>query len=67
MLQEAFLAVDTDLMQQLRSVRLDDRDGHTRLVMALQISEAVRKHLWLLMQDGAAARETIQLRGKRLD
>jgi hypothetical protein len=51
----------------MRLVKLDDREGHTRLVMALQISHAVRRQLWLLIQDGAAAVQEIQLRGKRID
>lgn len=59
--------MESDLIQQMRQVKLDDKEGHTRLVMALQISNAVKRHLWLMIQDGAAAVQEIQLRGKRID
>lgn len=66
-LLESFEAVERDLYNQMRHVKLDDKDGHTRLVMALQINDAVRKQLWLMIQDGAAANQEIRLRGKRID
>jgi ABC-type thiamine transport system ATPase subunit len=66
-LQEAFQSLDTDLMNQLQHVKLDDKDGHTRLVMALQINNAVRRQLWQLIQDGAIATESLKLRGRRID
>lgn len=59
--------MESDLLNQMRQVKLDDKDGHTRLVMALQINHAVKRHLWLMIQDGAAAVQEIQLRGKRID
>lgn len=59
--------MEADLLNQLRNVKLDDKDGHTRLVMALQISNAVRKHLVLLIQDGDLAAHELSLRGKRID
>lgn len=67
MLQEAFRAVESDLVHQMRSVKLDDKDGHTRLVMALQISNSILRHLWLMIQDGEIAVQEINLRGKRID
>jgi hypothetical protein len=48
-------------------VKLDDRDGHMRLVMALQMTKAVERQLWLLVQDGHEAVQQINLRGKRID
>jgi hypothetical protein len=51
----------------MRQVRLDDKEGHTRLVMALQISHAVTRHLWHLIQDGAVAADQINVRGRRID
>lgn len=59
--------MEADLLNQLRQVKLDDNDGHTRLVMALQINMAVQKQLWLLIQDGAVAVDDIRLRGRRID
>lgn len=65
LLQEAFSAVEADLLQQMRAVRLDDKDGHTRLVMALQMSNAINRHLWLVIQDGQATQ--LNVRGSRID
>lgn len=67
LLREAFEAVEVDLIGQMRRAKLDDTGGHTRLVMALQIANAVRGHLWQLMHDGVTASEEIRLRGKRID
>ncbi len=60
-------ALEADLVAQMKAVRLDDEKSHTRLVLALQISSAVTRHLWNAVQDGVEAQERIQLRGKRLD
>jgi hypothetical protein len=65
LLQEAFGAVEADLVRQLKACRLDDKDGHTRLVMALQMSQAVNRHLWLVIQDGRAAQ--LNVKGSRID
>jgi hypothetical protein len=51
----------------MKSVRLDDKEGHTRLILALQMSSAVTRHLWHVMQDGSQARTQLQLRGSRID
>jgi hypothetical protein len=47
----------------MKVARLDDKDGHTRLIMALQMSQAVNRHLWLVIQGGQAT----QLNIRRLD
>lgn len=65
-LQEAFGAVEADLLRQMKAVRLDDKEGHTRLVMALQMAQAVNRHLWLLIQDGQVAQQ-LNVRGSRID
>jgi len=46
---------------------LDDQNAHTRLVMALQISGAVSRNLWHMINAGANAVEEIKWRGKRID
>jgi hypothetical protein len=67
LLQEAFSAIQDDLISQLRQVKLSDVEGQQRLVMALQMFNSVQKHFWLVIQDGYEANQQIQLRGKRLD
>lgn len=59
--------MELDLLNQMRRVSLADSEAHTRLVMGLQTNDAVRKHLWLLIQDGHAATDEINLRGTRID
>jgi len=51
----------------MKAVRLDDEKAHTRLVLALQVSSAITRHLWNTVQDGNNASERINLRGTRLD
>lgn len=65
LLQEAFTSAQNDLINQMKSCRLDDKDGHTRLVMALQMSQSVNRYLWLVIQDGQAAQ--LNVRGSRID
>lgn len=65
LLQEAFTSAQNDLVNQMKSCRLDDKEGHTRLVMALQISQSVNRYLWLVIQDGQAAQ--LNVRGSRID
>ena len=67
LLAESFQAVETDIIEQIRIVKLDDRESHVRLVTALQISTAMRRKLWHMVQDGAAAVEHLDLRGRRID
>lgn len=67
LLREAIAAIEADILQQMRMVKLDDADAHTRLVLALQTAGAVNRRLWHLIQDGNAALEQINLRGKRID
>jgi hypothetical protein len=61
------MALDRDLLNQLRQVSLADKDAHTRLVMGLQTNAAVQRHLWMMIQDGVNAEQQIQLRGRRID
>lgn len=67
LLNDAFVSLETDLLAQMRVVKLDDVHAHTRLVLALQVSRAVSRQLWNLIQDGERAGMEIQLRGRRLD
>ena len=67
LLQEAFFALQSDLLAQMAQVKLDDGPGHTRLVLALQMSKAVERQLWMLIQDGQSAMESIKMRGSRID
>lgn len=60
-------SLQEDLMAQMRQVSLSDREAHTRLVLALQVSQAISKHLWLLIQTGKEAEQSIKLRGSRID
>jgi len=59
--------MELDLLNQMRRVSLADSDAHTRLVMGLQTNDAIRQHLWLMIQDGHVATQEIDLRGKRID
>lgn len=67
LIREAFYALEVDLLTQMRAVPLSDRDGHQRLVLALQMQTAFARHFWKLIQDGHAAGQQIQLRGRRID
>lgn len=67
LIQEAAGAAEADIVAQMKTCKLDDKDAHTRLVMALQVSGVVQRYLWKVMQDGVTASEQIQLRGRRLD
>lgn len=65
--REALVALRNDLLSQINSASLTDMSGHTRLVMAMQMANAVERYLTNVVQDGAAAVEALQLRGKRID
>ena len=67
LLADSLLAIDSDLIQQMREAKLDNPEVHTRLITALQISAAMRKHLWRLLQEGHAAQQRIEMRGRRID
>jgi hypothetical protein len=54
-------------LAQIRSVKLSDGEGQQRLVMALQMAQAVNRQLWHLIQDGHEATESIRVRGSRID
>lgn len=64
---EAMNSLNHDLQQQLRSVALHDKDGHTRLVLAVQMHGAIERFLRNVILDGEAAVQAINLRGKRID
>jgi hypothetical protein len=55
------------VIAQIRAVRLDDQDSHTRLVLALQMSGAVPRYLWNAINDGTRASEQLKVRGSRID
>lgn len=59
--------MDLDLLNQLRNVPLSDKDAHTRLVMAMQVNSAIKRQLWMMVQDGVSAVNEINLRGRRID
>lgn len=65
LLQEAFSSAQSDLINQMKACRLDDKEGHTRLVMALQMTNTINRYLWLVIQDGQAAQ--LNVRGSRID
>lgn len=67
LLNEAIISIENDLLAQMRAVKLDDVNAHTRLILALQTSQAVSRHLWHRIQDGHAAMGEINLRGRRID
>lgn len=67
LLLEAFNSIEGELLRQMYGVRLDDNDGHTRLVLALQTGRAVSRYLWSAVQDGVTASHDLQLRGRRID
>lgn len=67
LLAESVFAIDSDLIQQMREAKLDNPELHTRLITALQITAAMRKHLWHLLQNGHAAQQRLEMRGKRID
>jgi hypothetical protein len=66
-LQEALQALDDDLIGQMQRASLADTEAHTRLVMGLQTNNAIRRQIWLMVQDGVSAVEEIRLRGRRID
>lgn len=67
LLRESIGSIEASLLKQMHQVKLDDVAGHTRLILALQVSQAVNRHLWHVMQDGQAAVQEINLRGRRID
>jgi hypothetical protein len=67
LLREAIAAEEANVVDQMKRCNVSDKEMHTRLVMALQISGAVQRHLWARIQDGNHAVEDINLRGSRID
>lgn len=66
-LREAVWKEREHIIDQMLKVSLADKDSHTRLIMALQMSQAVNRNLWIVIQDGHQAAQNIQLRGSRID
>lgn len=67
LLRESFYALQSDILNQMRQVSLADKEGHTRLVLAMQTATAVERQLWMLIQDGHAAVGELNMRGSRID
>jgi hypothetical protein len=67
LLQEALGALEADVLAQMHAVSLADKDAHTRLILALQMGNAVDRYLWQRIQDGHKATESLRFRGSRLD
>lgn len=65
--QESLTAVRADLNAQLMAVSLHDVQAHTRLVIAMQVTRAVERHLVSIVETGIAAAGEIDLRGSRID
>ena len=66
-LNDAIKSIESGLLAQMRAVKLDDVQAHTRLILAYQLNREVQQTLWSQIQDGHAAGEVVQMRGKRLD
>jgi hypothetical protein len=67
LLAECIHGIEADLIEQVRLVKLDDCEGHSRLVTAVQVLGAVTRQLAYLIQRGEMATERLNLRGKRID
>ncbi len=67
LLREAVYTEEMNILNQMRQCSLSDKESHTRLVMALQMSSAVTRNLWRMINDGNEAAESIRMRGTRLD
>jgi hypothetical protein len=66
-LREAVAAEEARVLNQIRTASLADKELHTRLVIAMQISSAVTRNLWSYIQDGHEATQQINMRGRRID
>jgi hypothetical protein len=53
--RDAIEGVRKGIIGQIASVKLDDRDAHTNLVLALQTLEAIERHLRRAMETGQVA------------
>lgn len=60
-------AEEARILNQMRQCSLADKETHTRLVMALQMSTAVSRNLWVMIQEGHEAAEALRVRGRRID
>lgn len=64
---ESLTAVRNDLNAQLMAVSLHDVEAHTRLVIAMQVTRAVERHLISIVETGRAAVAELDLSGSRID
>lgn len=64
---ESLASVENDVLEQLRHAHINDKEGHTNLVIALQVTRAVQHQIWLAVQDGINATEELNMRGRRID
>lgn len=60
-------AEEARILSQMRQCSLAEKETHTRLIMALQMSSAVTRNLWVMIQEGHEAAEAIRMRGRRID
>lgn len=67
LLNDTIDSIQSDLLKQMHQVKLDDVSAHTRLILALQVNGAIQRALWMRIQDGSAAMQEINLRGRRID
>lgn len=67
LLNDTIDSIQSDLLKQMHQVKLDDVAAHTRLILALQVNGAIQRALWMRIQDGSAALQEINLRGRRID
>ena len=67
MLSDALWAIDSEIIDEIRKVKLDDSTGHSRLIIALQVSDGIRRHLYKVLHEGFEAQQRIEMRGRRLD
>lgn len=66
-LHEAVAEEERRILVQMQHCSLADKEAHTRLIMALQMSTAVNRNLWAMIQQGHEATESIRVRGSRID
>jgi hypothetical protein len=66
-LREAVAHEEAKILSQIRTADLSNKELHTRLVIAMQVSTAVTRNLWSYIQDGHEATQQINMRGRRID
>jgi len=58
--KDAWRAAEASIVEQMADVKMRDTEMHTRLILALQILNSVRRHIQTVMDTGKMA--DIQLR-----